>query len=260
MVLNIVIPENFERFYNKPIYQHTLKDEKDIFGITHSETGALLLEHWRFPESFCRVIRNHHSDEYVDSTNRYLLNIVKLADILSYIAGKALIDKHPGKHFLKVSQSLGISIENFSSIFLELERQLYETSAFFNIKPPKPVPNVKGDIFNVISIASNNQLNLSWMKTVINYFGYDTEPTFIFPDDNTLNTQNKAVIIDITELPLSQFKDIVDNPENNENYLILFGENNEYSEEKYPRIPLIFSKKELNDLLEGNLELSSSLI
>ena len=260
MVLNLVVPEKFERFYNKPIYQHTLKEEKEIFGITHSETGALLLEHWRFPESFCRVIRNHHSDEYVDSTNRYLLNIVKLADILSYIAGRSLIDKHPGKNLLKAIQPLGISIEDLTSIFMELERQLYETVGFFNISPPKAIPCIKNDIFNTISIASNNQLNLSWLKTIINYFKYTADPIFIFQDDNELRSENKAVIIDITELPLSQFKVIADKASENDQYLILFGDNSEYSEEKYPALPLIFNKNELNSLLDENFELASSPI
>lgn len=257
MVLNIIIPERFERFYNKPIYQHTLKEEKEIFGITHAETGALLLEHWNFPESFCTVIRNHHCAEYVDSTNKNLLDIVKLSDILSYIAGRALIDKHPGKNFFRASKSLNISVEELGSIFFNFEKQLYDIVSFFNITAHDPEPNVNDDIFNTISIASSDQLILSWLKIVLNYFGYNTDPIFIFPDDNKISTSNKALLVDISKLPLSQFKNIADYTRQTDTYLIMFGKNNDYSDIKYPRLPFIFSKKEFNALLEGNFDLVS---
>lgn len=38
----------------------TPQRELELFGITHAEAGARVLEAWRFPPAFCEAIANHH--------------------------------------------------------------------------------------------------------------------------------------------------------------------------------------------------------
>lgn len=38
----------------------TPQRELELFGITHAEAGARVLEAWRFPPGFCEAIANHH--------------------------------------------------------------------------------------------------------------------------------------------------------------------------------------------------------
>lgn len=38
----------------------TQQRELELFGITHAEAGARVLEAWKFPAPFCEAIANHH--------------------------------------------------------------------------------------------------------------------------------------------------------------------------------------------------------
>ncbi len=55
--------------------------EKEIFGVTHCETGSRLGRNWSFPDSLVAVIKHHH---YPEAATDYpeLTHIVYLADLL----------------------------------------------------------------------------------------------------------------------------------------------------------------------------------
>jgi len=55
--------------------------EKEIFGMTHCETGFHLSQNWSFPDSLATVIRHHHYPEAAKEYAR-LTHIVYLADLL----------------------------------------------------------------------------------------------------------------------------------------------------------------------------------
>lgn len=40
--------------------RHTLDEEHKLFGVSHADAGARVLEAWRFPGSFCEAVANHH--------------------------------------------------------------------------------------------------------------------------------------------------------------------------------------------------------
>jgi putative nucleotidyltransferase with HDIG domain len=47
-------------------------------GITHAEVGAMVAEHWSFPEAMVVAIRDHHQDHPVD----FLPALIQVADLL----------------------------------------------------------------------------------------------------------------------------------------------------------------------------------
>ena len=55
--------------------------EKEIFGVTHCETGSRLGRNWSFPDSLVAVIRYHHYPE-AETDYSELTHIVYLADLL----------------------------------------------------------------------------------------------------------------------------------------------------------------------------------
>jgi len=52
--------------------------EREIFGTTHCEIGALLAEQWHFPELLTQVIMHHHADQM--ELKNPLIQVVHLAD------------------------------------------------------------------------------------------------------------------------------------------------------------------------------------
>jgi putative nucleotidyltransferase with HDIG domain len=69
--------------------------EKAVFGLDHSETGALLAEKWRFPSSIVQAIR-HHQTGIVPGKNDSLTAAVHLGNILC----RALELGYPGDDFI----------------------------------------------------------------------------------------------------------------------------------------------------------------
>jgi putative nucleotidyltransferase with HDIG domain len=69
--------------------------EKTVFGMDHSETGALLAERWRFPSSIIKAIR-HHQTGIVPGKNDSLTAAIHLGNILC----RALELGYPGDDFI----------------------------------------------------------------------------------------------------------------------------------------------------------------
>jgi len=70
--------------------------ERQIFGTTHCEVGALLAQQWHFPELLTQVILHHHADQVELKTT--LIQVVQLADqICSDVRLKCSMDvEQPG--------------------------------------------------------------------------------------------------------------------------------------------------------------------
>ncbi|RMD93076.1 MAG: HDOD domain-containing protein, partial [Calditrichaeota bacterium] len=64
----------------------SLELEKHHLGITHAQIGAMLLEHWKFPQSIVRAVGYHHNPIAVDS-NKDLVATIRLADVMCELWG-----------------------------------------------------------------------------------------------------------------------------------------------------------------------------
>ena len=58
------------------------KIEKELFGITHSEIAAILLDRWDFPEDIVISINFHHSPSHAPKY-RELTSVIHLSDLVS---------------------------------------------------------------------------------------------------------------------------------------------------------------------------------
>lgn len=83
VVLDQYVATAFPLFYRQTRDQGTsfMATEKEIFGMTHCETGLRLAQNWSFPDSLITVISHHH---YPETATEYsqLTHIVYLADLL----------------------------------------------------------------------------------------------------------------------------------------------------------------------------------
>ena len=55
----------------------TTAHEERVFGLDHSEFGALMAEHWSLPEVVVSAIRTHHSDSIVTSKLQATINVAE---------------------------------------------------------------------------------------------------------------------------------------------------------------------------------------
>ena len=56
--------------------------ERQIIGVDHQQLGATLAELWKFPHSCQMVAGHHHQPLLMSDTNRMLVNLVHVADVL----------------------------------------------------------------------------------------------------------------------------------------------------------------------------------
>lgn len=96
----------------------------EVLDRLHVEQGALLMQQWNLPESYCDVAQLHHAEAY--DTSNVLLTIVRLADIACKKLGVGLEqDDTIVLAVTQEAQSLGAK----EVLLAELEIMLEEASA-----------------------------------------------------------------------------------------------------------------------------------
>nr|MBN2278472.1 HDOD domain-containing protein [candidate division Zixibacteria bacterium] len=63
--------------------------EEQVMGVDHTEAGAMLAEHWHFPERIMEIIRWHHQPDHTEHSNPGI-DIVHVADVICLLEGFGL--------------------------------------------------------------------------------------------------------------------------------------------------------------------------
>ncbi len=109
--------------------QSIAEEERELFGATHAEIGAAVLESWKLSEVLS-LVALHHSDvaldDGVDSSAVNLTSVVNIAGLLPGYFGiyggqhKLNLEDSPGRNLLALDlQRIEKIIEEFHSIFEE---------------------------------------------------------------------------------------------------------------------------------------------
>ncbi|MCF6267135.1 MAG: HDOD domain-containing protein [Desulfuromusa sp.] len=109
--------------------QSMAEEERELFGATHAEIGAAVLESWKLSEVLS-LVALHHSDvtldDGADSSAINLTSVVNIAGLLPGYFGiyggqhKSNLEKSPGRKLLALDlQRTEKIIEEFHSIFEE---------------------------------------------------------------------------------------------------------------------------------------------
>jgi len=107
--------------------------EKSLFGITHDDVGAQLLELWQLPDCYSNAIKDHHN--FKDEEERNILSdILMLSDLCnatytSHNKTEALceLEKSANKLFK-------LSKESVEEILAEIPKKVAETASSFDVK------------------------------------------------------------------------------------------------------------------------------
>ncbi len=102
--------------------------EKEYFGVSHTEAGALLGELWELPPNLVEVIKYHHRPEMAGE-DRDLVNLVFLANLI-------ISRFHPGRHLSlshgngleKRLNDLGLGPDQLPVIIDRIPRAVFEIS------------------------------------------------------------------------------------------------------------------------------------
>jgi putative nucleotidyltransferase with HDIG domain len=87
----LVLASNFSVQYSAVLDYRSKHDcplvvaERDILGLDHAEVGGMLASSWRFPDSLCQAVAEHHSP--ASSLANSLANVVHIADAFAHALG-----------------------------------------------------------------------------------------------------------------------------------------------------------------------------
>lgn len=100
--------------------------EREIFGITHDEVGAMLAEQWALPLNLIDAIRNHHNPENAEK-DRVLSSVVYLADLIMsrFLVGQEL-ERLDAEHIRKSLRIIGLNRIKFPSIIETIPPQIFQ--------------------------------------------------------------------------------------------------------------------------------------
>ena len=95
--------------------------EREYFGKTHSDVGALYAERWKFPELITATIRDHHSMEGAEENP--LLQLIAVSNGLAQASGYRVgYHKELGVHFEESLRSLRLDRRQATALYQHIMR------------------------------------------------------------------------------------------------------------------------------------------
>ena len=118
-------------FFYRSLHKEGLelcKVERERFGLSHTEMGAMLAQKWDLPENLVDAIRYHHKPDFA-AIDRQLVTIVYLADLLmaSFKVGQQLT--LPDSTYLQEAlKELGLHPEQLTVVIDRIPRTVFDIS------------------------------------------------------------------------------------------------------------------------------------
>ncbi len=196
-VLSLVCPDEFKQFMTSD-YRRDLERENELFGANHAEIGMRLLEHWKLPESLCRVARFHHSSKHTTSEEEPLISIVRLADIIASVKGNFFIEIAAKEMVAESLGTAGLSIADCTKLLAEIDRHVENTRAFLQVADGDGTlhsSDLKGNEIATVAVVSSVKERQEWMQALLQSFGHHVvAASTLSPDAQDRQTVNLAIL------------------------------------------------------------------
>jgi len=257
LLLSTAFPEEYMET-RKNISANYLEREEEILGITHTEAGTRLLEHWQIPEKLCRATRFHHSPKLASVTNEPLISLVILADILSIVRGCIFAGVVDESMLFQITKDAGLSMGEYGKVLAKMGEKIKEAKAFLQIAEHAELSRTPGtgdkEMASVVVISDDEQ-RILWIRGLLESFGYNVlvwnyDRESLFEWEST-----QLVILDLQGIPgtIIPTLDLLLR-ENDITGVVLTGNGDKASVEPaelagYPILPFIFSRENIDKYL-----------
>ncbi|MCS7273312.1 MAG: HDOD domain-containing protein [Fimbriimonadales bacterium] len=112
----------------KPVHEA----ERELFGFTHEEVGALLIERWKLPPSIAHMIRYHHQSGEVEDP---ACALVEFADYCANRLGYQMNPEAPQEPFdTRVLNRLNMTLEECELFVQRADEMLTASQSLFRLK------------------------------------------------------------------------------------------------------------------------------
>lgn len=121
--------------------QSTLEEERNFFGVTHTEMGHIFCLEWQLPASITAIVAFHHNQPTEASPHAQFnsaIAIVSFADYIAWIQGigsAAQLNSHPTLQ-QAVLEAIDLEKLNIETLLQQVDQDMQSTQEFYNIQLP----------------------------------------------------------------------------------------------------------------------------
>lgn len=121
--------------------QSTLEEERNFFGITHSEMGHIFCLEWQLPASITAIVAFHHNQPTEASPYapfNTAIAIVSFADYIAWIQGIGSATQRNNHPTLQsaVLETIDFDQLNLEALLQQVDQDMQSTQEFYNIQLP----------------------------------------------------------------------------------------------------------------------------
>jgi putative nucleotidyltransferase with HDIG domain len=80
-----IVPKHYERISPELVGLDLVKAEEEVLGLTHTEAGYELAQHWDLPPELAECIRFHHAPHHASEERRGIASIVNVAEAIARV-------------------------------------------------------------------------------------------------------------------------------------------------------------------------------
>ncbi|WP_432741409.1 HDOD domain-containing protein [Methylobacter sp. G7] len=121
--------------------QSTLEEERNFFGVTHTEMGHIFCLEWQLPASITAIVAFHHNQPAEASPHSQFnsaIAIVSFADYIAWIQGigsAAQLNSHPTLQHA-VLEAIDLEQLNLETLLQQVDQDMQSTQEFYSIQLP----------------------------------------------------------------------------------------------------------------------------
>ncbi len=139
VVMNNADPERYkqvmETVYNENV--EPIEAEREIFGFTHTEVGALVVKKWNLTEELEKVVRFHHDINQLSDQDEYVFILASLLNLADRICRRLGIGSRGADESIEVkgtttAKTIGLADDRMDEVVAKIEQVYSEERNIFN--------------------------------------------------------------------------------------------------------------------------------
>jgi HD-like signal output (HDOD) protein len=174
LALDVVQPERWRRVLDLGARER-LANEKRYLGMTHQRAGQILLGAWCLPDDLVAVARDHHLPREILSSDRPVVSLVAMGDLLSRVAGAGVDLPLEERLLARLLAAVDLSVDELGDVLREIDQRLAAQSAFLGVEAPAAVSRagLRREPPAQVVLLSAGKRRLAWLHQLCCYHGVE---------------------------------------------------------------------------------------
>lgn len=253
-VLATAVPESYGPILELPGPKR-LEAERELCGMTHAQVGQGLLKFWDLPNDFTQAARFHHDIAQATDPEQPLTGLVALADVLACVHGGDFETTVSEGDLEKLVVAVGLSMDNVLSTLQGMTAKVEGMASFLHISGVKAgaVPAGPQHQIHTCVVVTTDDTRREWSTTLLRYMGHSLVSMEDLFNHAPGSEAVDLVLVDpqcMTAAKFIRLMTFLSSLEAGVCLLTDYGVAVPQAAEELPRLPVIFSGKQLEKVLD----------